>query len=63
MACLPHDAGAIIWAPDFKPSKNGVLVSLNCGNEIDEWLKLIVEYGGKITYSSSNEASILTTHR
>jgi predicted enzyme related to lactoylglutathione lyase len=24
-------------------------VSLNCGNEIDEWLKLIVEYGGKIT--------------
>ena len=47
MACLPHDAGAIIWAPDFKPSKDGVIVSLNCGNEIDEWLKLIVEYGGK----------------
>ena len=49
MACLPHDAGAIIWAPDFKPSKDGVIVSLNCGNEIDEWLKHIVDYGGKIT--------------
>lgn len=49
MACLPHDAGAIMWAPDFKPSKDGVLVSLNCGSNIDEWLKHIVDYGGKIT--------------
>jgi len=48
MACLPDDAGAVCWSPDFKPSKDGVLVSMNCGTDIDGWLKRIVEYGGEI---------------
>jgi len=48
MACLPDDAGAISWAPDFKPSKDGVLASMNCGNDIDGWMKRIEKNGGKI---------------
>jgi len=48
MACLPNDAGAIIWAPDYKPSENGVLVSMNCGRDIDGWIKRIAANGGKI---------------
>lgn len=38
MACFPEDdgksPGSISYTPGFKPSKNGVLVSLNC-KEID----------------------------
>ena len=48
MACLPNDAGAISWTPDFQPSKNGVLVSMNCGIDIDGWIKRIEANGGKI---------------
>jgi len=48
MACFPSGEGAISQAKDFKPSKNGVLVSLNVGNRIDETLKLIVDNGGSI---------------
>ena len=35
MACLPDDAGAISYSPDFKPSVDGVLASFNTGNDID----------------------------
>lgn len=48
MACLPDDAGAISWAPDFHPSKDGVLVSMNAGNDIDGWIKRIEANGGTI---------------
>ena len=48
MAFLPEDAGAISWAPDFKPSENGVLIHLNCGNDLDGWLNRIVANGGTI---------------
>ncbi len=48
MAFLPDDAGAISWAPDFKPSKDGVLVHLNCGTDIDGWMERIVANGGSI---------------
>ena len=48
MACLPDDAGAISWAPDFKPSRDGVLVHLNCGNDIDGWIGRVVANGGTI---------------
>jgi len=49
MACLPNDAGAIFYSPDYKPSKDGVLVSLNAGNDLDGWMKKVEENGGKIT--------------
>ena len=49
MACLPNDAGAIFFAPDYKPSKDGVLVSLNAGNDLDGWIEKVKENGGEIT--------------
>ncbi len=48
MAVLPNDEGAISWAPDFKPAKDGVLVSLNTGTDLDNTLTRIVENGGEI---------------
>ena len=48
MAFLPNDEGAISYAPDFNPSKDGVLVSLNAGNKLDEVLINITEHGGKV---------------
>lgn len=48
MACFPGDEGAISMAPGFKPSKDGVLVSLNVEDRLDETLKLIVKAGGSV---------------
>ena len=48
MACLPNNEGAICFAPDFKPSKDGALVSLNAGNELDAVLSRIESAGGKV---------------
>jgi uncharacterized protein len=48
MACLPDDAGAISWAPDYKPSKDGVLVSINAGTDLDGWIERVKMYGGTI---------------
>lgn len=48
MAFLPNDAGAIFWAPEFKPSQDGLLVSMNCGTDIDGWIKRVEANGGKI---------------
>lgn len=47
MACLPNDEGAISFAPDFKPSENGVLVSFHTDN-MDSALKTVVDFGGKV---------------
>ncbi len=48
MACFPGGEGAISFAPDFLPSKNGTLVSLDVGKNIDSTLKLIEANGGSI---------------
>jgi uncharacterized protein len=48
MACLPNDAGAISWTSDFKPSKDGVLVSINAENDIDGWIERVKANGGTI---------------
>jgi hypothetical protein len=50
MACFPSGEGAISWAPEFNPSKDGVLVSLNTGYEIDETMKRILSNGGSIVH-------------
>jgi hypothetical protein len=50
MACFPSGEGAISWAPGFNPSKDGVLVSLNTGYEIDETMKRILSNGGSIVH-------------
>jgi len=48
MACLPNDEGAISFAPNFKPSKDGVLVSLNTEDDLDGTIVRIQENGGEI---------------
>ena len=48
MACFPGGEGAIIFADGFKPSKQGVVVSLNAGTQLDETIHRISATGGKI---------------
>ncbi len=48
MACFPGDEGAISLAPGFKPSKQGVLVSLNVEENMDEALALVEINGGSV---------------
>jgi predicted enzyme related to lactoylglutathione lyase len=48
MACFPSGEGAISFAPGFNPSKDGVLVSLNTENDLDNTMIRIEESGGKI---------------
>lgn len=48
MACFPGDEGAISLATDFQPSKDGVLVSLNVEERMDEVLGLVEKNGGRI---------------
>ena len=48
MACLPGDEGAISYAEDFRPSSDGVLVSLDAGTDIDGMMRRIESAGGRI---------------
>lgn len=48
MACFPSGEGAISYAAGFKPSTDGVLVSLNTGNDLDNTIRRIEEHGGSI---------------
>jgi len=47
MACLPGDVGAIFYKENYKPSKDGVIVSLNV-EDIEHSLEKIQKQGGKI---------------
>jgi len=53
MACFPNDEGAISFAPNFKPSKDGVLVSLNTENDLDRTIKRVEGNGGKIVQAKT----------
>ena len=48
MACFPNGEGAISFAPDFKPGKNGALVSFNAGNDLEGVIQRIEENSGEI---------------
>lgn len=48
MAILPDDAGAIFQSEGYRPSKDGLIVSLNAGNDIDGWIERVVANGGSI---------------
>ncbi|MFC2124861.1 VOC family protein [Bacteroidota bacterium] len=48
MACFPSGEGAISFAPGFKPSKDGVLVSLNTEDDLDGTIARIEANGGEI---------------
>ncbi len=48
MACFENGEGAIIYSPDYKPSVNGIIVSLAVVNTMDETIDRIKKHGGKI---------------
>ncbi len=48
MACFPNGEGAVSYAPDFKPSEDGLLVSFNVNDNIENSIKRIKTNGGKI---------------
>ena len=47
MALFPGGEGAISYAADFYPSRDGVLVSLNAGKDLDAVLQRVRENGGE----------------
>ena len=53
MACFPNGEGAISFAPDFKPSKDGVLVSLFVKGDMNETLEKVRNAGGKVIKSKT----------
>ena len=48
MACFPNDEGAISYAPNFKPSKDGVLVSFATPDNIETTMQRVENKGGNI---------------
>lgn len=48
MACFPNGEGAISVAPDFKPSKDGVIVSFFVDGDMDAVLEKVWNSGGKV---------------
>ncbi len=48
MACFPGGEGAISRAEGYNPSKDGIIVSLNAGENMDEVLQKISTNGGSI---------------
>jgi len=53
MACFPNDEGAISYAPNFKPSKDGVLVSLTAPDNIESTMLRVDSKGGTILQSKT----------
>ena len=48
MAGFPNGEGAITQAPDFHPSREGVIVSFNVKNDLDGAIERIKAGGGEI---------------
>ncbi len=48
MAIFPTGEGAVIYEPNYKPSENGVIVSLHVVDNIDSTLERIEASGGKV---------------
>jgi len=45
MACFPNGEGAISQSPDFKPSRDGALVSFNASQDLQETIDRIKSLG------------------
>jgi predicted enzyme related to lactoylglutathione lyase len=48
MAFFPNEDGAVISAPGYKPSPDGVMVSFNVADDIDSTLERIKSEGGGV---------------
>ncbi len=53
MACFPTGEGAISYASGFKPSKDGLLVSLNTEDDMEGTISRIKENGGYIVQAKT----------
>ncbi|HLN52686.1 MAG TPA: VOC family protein [Lentimicrobium sp.] len=48
MACFPSGEGAIFKAEGYKPSTDGVIVSLNTEDDLEGTIQRVQQNGGKI---------------
>ena len=48
MACFLNGEGAVSHAPNFKPSKDGLLVSFNVSDDLENSIARIKRNGGTI---------------
>ena len=48
IACFENNEGAIIYSPEFSPSKNGVIISLSVPDSIEETISRVLENHGKV---------------
>ena len=48
MACFPNGEGAVSYAPNFKPSRDGLLVSFNVSDDLESSIERIKANGGTI---------------
>jgi uncharacterized protein len=48
MACFPNGEGAISFAPNFKPGKDGALVSFNTEKDLNGTIERMKKNGGTI---------------
>ncbi len=48
MACFPNNEGAICFAENFTPSKDGLLVSFSVADSINETISRVEKFGGKV---------------
>jgi predicted enzyme related to lactoylglutathione lyase len=53
MACFPNGEGAISQAPDFNPSKDGILVSFDTEKRLNATLNTVTENGGEIVQAAT----------
>lgn len=53
MGCFPNGEGAISYAPGFKPSEHGALVSFNTEDDLDATIDRVKENGGKIVQAKT----------
>jgi predicted enzyme related to lactoylglutathione lyase len=53
MACFPSGEGAIVYAPGYAPSQNGIIVSLLVPDSIELTVARIEKLGGKITQAKT----------
>lgn len=57
MACFPTGEGSIFYRPDYKPSKNGAIVSLTVPDSIEQTAVRIEGNGGKIVFPKTKIAA------
>lgn len=48
MACFKTGEGAVSYAPGFKPSENGVMLSFHTGKHLDAAMARVIDNGGRI---------------